>query len=90
MSETDLTTARHEPEQIRSWLVDRIAYYVMLPAQEIEPDVSLAEYGLDSVYAFALCGEIEDTLGIPIEPTLLWDVDTLATLTAHLAERVSR
>lgn len=89
MSETDLT-ARRTPEQIRSWLVDRVAYYVMLPAQEIEPDVSLAEYGLDSVYAFALCGEIEDTLGIPIEPTLLWDVDTLTTLTAHLVDRLNR
>lgn len=89
MSETDLT-ARRTPEQIRSWLVDRVAFYVMLPAQEIEPDVSLAEYGLDSVYAFALCGEIEDTLGIPIEPTLLWDVDTLTTLTAHLVDRLNR
>lgn len=62
----------------------------MLPAQEIEADVSLAEYGLDSVYAFALCGEIEDTMGIPIEPTLLWDVDTLRALTAHLADRANR
>jgi acyl carrier protein len=90
MSDTDLTAGRRTPEQIRAWLVDRIAYYVMLPTHEIEPDVSLADYGLDSVYAFALCGEIEDTLGIQIEPTLLWDVDTVTTLTAHLSDRVNR
>lgn len=89
MSETDLT-ARRTPERIRTWLVDRVAYYVMLPTHELDPDVSLAEYGLDSVYAFALCGEIEDRLGIPVEPTLLWDVDTITTLTAHLVDRVNR
>ncbi|RSM44455.1 polyketide synthase [Amycolatopsis balhimycina DSM 5908] len=73
------------PEKIRSWLIERVAHYAMVPAEEIEPDVPLANYGLDSVYAFALCGDIEDMLGLLVEPVLLWDVDTVSALTAHLA-----
>jgi acyl carrier protein len=86
MSETELAASRVTPEGIRSWLVERVAYYVTLPVDQIDPDTSLADYGLDSVYAFALCGEIEDTLGLAVEPTLLWDVDTLSGLTAHLVD----
>ncbi|GAA4534961.1 acyl carrier protein [Amycolatopsis samaneae] len=86
MSDAELTTTRLTAEKIQSWLVERVAHYAMVPAEEIESDVPLANYGLDSVYAFALCGDIEDSLGLLVEPILLWDVDTVAALTAHLAE----
>jgi acyl carrier protein len=84
MAESNLTDVARTPEAIRGWLVARVAYYLERPVEEIDPDVSLAEYGLESVYAFALCGDIEDATGIAVEPTLLWDVDTLAALTAHI------
>ncbi|CAL9631837.1 hypothetical protein SUDANB176_06103 [Streptomyces sp. enrichment culture] len=86
MSDSDLPATGLTPERIRSWLVERVAYYGKLPAEEIDADVPLAHYGLDSVYAFALCGDIEDMLGLAVEPVLLWDVDTVTALTAHLAE----
>jgi acyl carrier protein len=86
LSASDLPATRLTPEKIRSWLVDRVAYYARLPAEEIGADVPLAHYGLDSVYAFALCGDIEDGLGLVVEPVLLWDVDTITELTDHLAE----
>lgn len=86
MTSTDPTDAALTPDGIGSWLVQRVAYYVQLPATEIDPDVSVAEYGLDSVYAFTLCGDIEDTLGLSVEPTAIWDFDTLTALTAHLVE----
>jgi acyl carrier protein len=86
MSETDLTQIQRTPEGIRSWLMDRVAYYLELPAEQIDPEASVAEYGLDSVYAFALCGDIEDALGLSVEPTVVWDFDTLTALTTHLVE----
>jgi acyl carrier protein len=86
MTDTDLTRTERTPDDIRSWLAERVAYYLELPAADIDPDVSVAEYGLDSVFAFVLCGEIEDTLGLSVEPTVVWDFDTLTALTAHLVE----
>ncbi|SDT43847.1 Acyl carrier protein [Streptomyces sp. TLI_053] len=84
MTDAELTQSVRTPEEIGAWLTDRVSHFLQIPAGEIDPDASLAGYGLDSVYVFALCGEITDDLGLPIEPTLLWDIDTLSALTAHL------
>ncbi|MGH1554865.1 acyl carrier protein [Streptomyces sp. L7] len=51
----------------------------------IDPTVPLAEYGMDSVCALSLCGDIEDDFGITVEPSLAWDHPTVAELAAHLA-----
>lgn len=76
-------------EDIERWLRERVSYYLETPVGEIDPGVSLAEYGLESVYAFALCGDIEEEWGVTVEPTLVWDVDTIAALTVHLAGLVA-
>ncbi|MFJ9153168.1 acyl carrier protein [Streptomyces sp. NPDC102270] len=76
-------------EDIERWLMERVSYYLETPVEEIDPGVSLAEYGLESVYAFALCGDIEDTLGVTVEPTLVWDIETVSALTVHLAGLVA-
>ncbi|WP_322755003.1 acyl carrier protein [Frankia sp. Cas3] len=81
MTETEATRPQPTPDDIRSWLVERVAHYIDQPAETIDPQASLAGYGLDSVYAFALCGEIEDVLDVSVEPTLVWDVANLAELT---------
>ncbi|GJF28386.1 phosphopantetheine attachment site domain protein [Kitasatospora sp. NE20-6] len=77
--------AVQSPEQIRVWLADRVGYYLQRPAEEIDHAVPLTEYGLDSVYAFALCGDIEDTLQLSVDPTLVWDVNTVDALAGHLS-----
>lgn len=89
MNESGLTSIQRSPEQIRAWLIDRVAEYLERPAAQIDPEISLAEYGFESVYAFALCGDIEDELGLVVEPTLLWDVDTLTALSTRIVELVA-
>ncbi|WP_426403209.1 acyl carrier protein [Streptomyces sp. R-07] len=67
------------------WLLDRLAAYLHREADTLEPDVPLAEYGMDSVMAMSLCGDLEDELGLEVEPTLLWDHPTIDSLRARLA-----
>lgn len=76
---------RQPPEQIRNWLVERIAHYLECPATAIDPDASLAGYGLDSVCKFALCCDIEDAFDLIIEPIVLWDAESVSALTPHIA-----
>ncbi|MEV6296802.1 acyl carrier protein [Streptomyces sp. NPDC004059] len=71
-------------EETTSWLIGRVAYYVRLPAEEVAVDVPLADYGLDSVYAFSLSADIEDEFGVTADPTLLWDFETVAALAEYL------
>ena len=72
------------PEKLHTWLAERVASYVQRDPQEIKPDVPLAEYGLSSVYALSLSGEIEDFLGISLDPTVVWDYPTIEKLAAVL------
>ncbi|WP_239341367.1 acyl carrier protein [Frankia sp. CiP3] len=70
-------------ETIKEWLVGQIAFYTERPKTELRTDVKLVEYGLDSVYAMTLCGDIEDEYGLAVEPTLTWHhptVDSIAEL----------
>lgn len=77
------------PDELTRWLVSRVAFYVQRPEADIDADTPLADYGLDSLYAFSLWGEIEDTLAIEIDPVLLWEVPTASALAQHLAQHLA-
>jgi acyl carrier protein len=76
---------RPDPVELRAWLIDRVAEYLRLPADEIDPSRRLAEYGLDSVYALALCGDIEDYLDVRLDATVVWDYPSIDELGGYLA-----
>jgi acyl carrier protein len=76
---------------ITGWLVGQIADYLQVAPDTVVATVPLAEYGMDSVFALALCGDIEDRFGLAVEPTLAWDYPTVEQiagfLTSELADR---
>lgn len=71
---------------IEDWLVPRLAGALGVPAAEIDAKAPLSRYGLGSVEAVVLVGDLEEWLGVPLEPTLLWDHPTIAGLAVHLAQ----
>lgn len=90
MTETGHATIEPTAENVRAWLIGRVAHYLEESAETIDPSAPLAEFGLDSVYAFTLCGEAEDTLGVFVEPSVIWNVESLADLTDHIVKAASR
>jgi acyl carrier protein len=70
---------------LRTWLIGRVAFYLECEPIDIDPDVPLAAFGLDSVYTFALCGDIEDEFRLPVQPSLVHDARTVNGLTTHLS-----
>jgi acyl carrier protein len=72
-------------DELRDWLTARVAEYLDDPA-EIRPDVSLADYGMDSMYALMLCGDIEDHLDVTIDPTVAWDYPTIDGMVGYVRE----
>lgn len=77
-------------ETIRDWLLERVADYVEMPVADIKSDVKLVEYGLDSVYALTLCGDIDDEYGIEVDPTLAWDYPTVDAIVGYLLELLEK
>ncbi|MGI5195724.1 acyl carrier protein [Streptomyces sp. CA-288835] len=78
----------HTVESLSRWLADRIALYLKRTPSEIQPTVPLAEYGLDSVAALSLCGDIEEDFDLVLEPTVAWDYPTIEALAGHLVEEL--
>ncbi|MFF4402725.1 acyl carrier protein [Streptomyces sp. NPDC001480] len=77
----------HTEAPLHQWLTTHLAVYLDRVPESIDATVPLAEYGMDSVGALSLCGDIEDDFGILVEPSLVWDHPTVAQLVAHLAAR---
>ncbi|MFF2025122.1 acyl carrier protein [Streptomyces sp. NPDC058171] len=73
-------------EELTSLLKERIAEHVEMSPDDIRADELLPSYGLDSVYAVAVVAEIEDRLGLTLEPTILWDNPTLDALVGVISE----
>ncbi|MEV4441665.1 acyl carrier protein [Streptomyces sp. NPDC049577] len=76
--------------EFRSWLLERLGQYLRRPVSEIDTGVPFAEYGLDSVAALSLFGDIEDDFGLYLEATVAWDYPTVDALARHLAAECVR
>ncbi|MFI0241442.1 acyl carrier protein [Streptomyces sp. NPDC016845] len=82
-------TALRSKTELSVWLTALIADYVDADPASLDPHRPLAEAGLDSVYAVSVCADIEDTLGIPVEPTLAWDHPTIAAMAEYLHDAIA-
>src|SRR3982751_6090326 len=80
MTELNSTEALHD--WIRGWL----ARELKLAPEEIAADKTFVRYGMDSVHAMMLVGDLEEHLKRRLPPTLAWTYPTVEALAAHLAE----
>ncbi len=83
---TNPTTANVASDSIESWLVAKITAKLGLNPQEIDISEPLINYGLDSVAAVTLSGELADWLKREISPTIVYDYPTIASLASYLGD----
>jgi len=76
--------SRHGAEAIEEWLVAHLAMELKIEPCEIDVGEPFASFGMDSVAAVGLSGDLEDWLGRELSPTLVWDYPTIAVLARHL------
>jgi acyl carrier protein len=77
-------------EEILTWLQAHVAAKLNTTLDRVDPQRDLTEYGLDSLEAISLSGELEELLNRRIEPTLVWDHPNLASISAFLARSAPR
>jgi acyl carrier protein len=78
--------SQHSQQEIRQWMVNHLAELLERSPQEIKTDIPFDRYGLDSLAAVGMTGDLEDWLGEKLDPTLLYDYPTIDSFTAHLTE----
>ena len=75
-------------DAIKSWLVSEISELLSVDARELSVSEPLGNYGLSSMTGVILSGNIEDWLGIKLDPAVAWDYPTIESLAGHLANEV--
>ncbi|MEW6732242.1 MAG: SDR family NAD(P)-dependent oxidoreductase [Acidobacteriota bacterium] len=70
---------------IRGWLVNRLSEQAKLSPEKIDIRRPFHYYGLRSVEAVNLSGELAAWLGIELSPTLLYEHTSIETLSSYLA-----
>ncbi len=70
---------------IREWLVAQLSHVLGVEPQDIDIREPFANYGLTSVDAVSLSGDLEEWLELSLSPTLAYEYPTIETLARHLA-----
>ncbi len=75
--------------EIQSWLVTQLAERLKRSPQEIDVREPFVRYGLDSIGAIGISGDLEQWLGRRLAPTLVYEYPTIAALARYLADGTS-
>ena len=76
--------------EIEAWLVTQLAEILELTPAEIDVTARFDRYGLDSIAAVSLTGDLEDWLDFELDPVLMYDFPTIKAVAQHLAQELSR
>jgi acyl carrier protein len=72
---------------IRAWCLDYLGRNFADASLAGDPDASFAELGLDSVHAAHFIVELEEWLGVELDPELVYEHPTVAGLARHIFAR---
>ena len=83
-----VTTSNSKLNQnsIQNWLVKQLSEELSLDANTIEVTEPLTRYGLDSIDAVTLVGDLEDWLDLELPDTLFWDHPSIAQASQFLID----
>jgi acyl carrier protein len=77
-------------DTLRDWVRAHLAGLLGKPPATIALDGKLNDYGLDSVDAILMAGELEDHFGIEIDPASFIQFDTFEAMIAALSTAIDR
>lgn len=73
---------------LMEWLVVHLASALEMPAEAIDVGRNLEDYGLDSMQAVGLTGDLQSWLGVEIPPTAIWDHTTVESTCEFLVRLI--
>lgn len=73
-------------QALEQWLINQLADQLSLDPSTIKVSESLTRYGLDSIDAVTLVGDLEDWLDLELPDTLFWDYPTIEKASQYLAD----
>jgi acyl carrier protein len=71
-------------DEIQSWLIAKLSESLQLEPADLDLDTPMNRYGLNSIEAVSLSGDLEGFLGRRLSPTIFWDYPTINQLSRYL------
>jgi len=84
MNQHQSSTDAHR-DWVNCWLVNHLE----IKPEELDPNENLLMYGMDSVNAIMLVGDLESHFELRLPPTLVWDHPTINTLVDIVKQSIS-
>lgn len=81
---TEAKTENSPVEILENWIAERLAEQLSIDKSTIGFTEPLTRYGLDSIDAVTLVGELEDELDLELPSTLFWDYPTIEKAAQYL------
>ena len=72
--------------EIIEWLQENIARETSQSPSKILTNRPFIEFGLDSIVVVTLVSDLEDWLGVSLDPTVLWEFPNIEVLSKWLVE----
>ena len=72
-------------EAIQNWILEWLAREMQIPADDLDPAKSFESFGMSSLLAVTMTGDLEDWLGREVDPAIMYDHPTVAGLAGVLA-----
>ncbi|MEM0672018.1 SDR family NAD(P)-dependent oxidoreductase [Dickeya oryzae] len=72
-------------EYITRRVINVLVNSVNLPPEQIDEQRAFSDFGIDSILSVNFINQVNQSLGIMLNPALLYDYSTVETLSAHIA-----
>ncbi len=83
--EDDLPASKGETAmEVERWLIAHLAEALAVDKKEIDIRKPFVSYGLDSAQAIGLVGDLEEHIGRPLSPTIIWDYPNIEKLSLYI------
>ncbi|WP_457969672.1 acyl carrier protein [Acinetobacter calcoaceticus] len=67
-----------------------VAKEMRVEPQTLDTQQKFTSYGLDSIVALSVSGDLEDLTQLELEPTLLWDYPTINALAEYIVSQLEQ
>ena len=77
-------------EDLEYWMIRRLSQYLKVAPAEIDPEALFTALGIDSSIAVSMTGDLAQSLGVDLEPHLLWEYPSIESLAQYLAHHLAQ
>jgi len=74
-------------EDIQDWLMGQLAARIQIDPDDIDISAPFESFALESADALVLLNQLEQWIGCPVPPVLIWNYPTIELLSQRLAEQ---